>query len=193
MPSPLAHGAVAFALWPLLRNRTRSKSKWQHQVLAGMLMLGLLGPDLDIAAGYFYGDGAFALHGGASHSLLAGALFGVVFALVCHRLTSVQWASVWMIGTGAWWSHVLLDAFTTGRGVAMFWPITSERISFPMTMFYGVRHSEPLAWQHHLVTLVTEVPFVLLMWFVGVFVARRIARGDATLPCAAATCEGRHA
>lgn len=174
MPSPLAHGAVALALWPVLRRSMPNASLTQRASVAGMLLLGTLGADLDIPLGFVATGEAFEMHGGATHSLFAGAVFGVIFALVCRRLANMRWMSLAVIGASAWWSHVLLDAFTPGRGVAIFWPLVTDRFNAPVAMFYGVRHSDPLAWQHHLLTITTEMPFVIAMCLLGMFISRRL-------------------
>lgn len=168
MPSPLVHAPVACILWPLLGAQHSSRPvRW---TLGGMLTLGCLGPDLDIAVGLFQGE-AFALHGGAWHSVVAGAVFASVFALIAMQFLPGRGVRLWLIGGAAWWSHVLFDACTYGGGVAMFWPLLGDRISLPFVLFVGVRHSQPLAWDAHLLTLMTELPAAI-----GLIVIARLIR-----------------
>lgn len=192
MPSPLAHSAVALTLWPMLRDRRQQGRRWQRVTLGGMLMLGVLGPDLDIAVSWMMTGKPFVWHGGGWHSLFAGAVFGVVFAVACQWLTKLGWGRLWLIGSAAWWSHVVLDVYASGRGVALLWPLVDERIASPVVLFYGVRHSEPWALQHHVMTLLTELPFVLLMWLAGCWVGRRVSGDEAWFQSRGMKFEGQN-
>jgi inner membrane protein len=61
-----------------------------------------------------------------------------------------------------------MDWFTKGRGVMLFWPVSSQRILPPFNLFYGVRHSEGLFTHHHMITLATEsltlLPLLAAVW-----------------------------
>lgn len=174
MPSPIAHASVALVLWPVVRDGRQPV--WRQLCLGGLVLVGVLGADLDIAVSAIATGDPFIGHGGAWHSLPAGVVFATVFVLLARYLTDRRALVLWLVGLTAWWSHVLLDAFTPGRGVAMFWPFSDERVSAPLTLFYGVRHSEPLAWHHHLVTVATELPFVCLMLLLGLWINRLMKR-----------------
>jgi membrane-bound metal-dependent hydrolase YbcI (DUF457 family) len=167
MPSPFAHSAVGFVLWPLLpRDRVARLQRWKRVALVGGVLVGLNGPDIDIAYGLAMGD-AFAWHAGPTHSLLAGAIFASAFAPLFRAVTGLPCLHLWLIGCAAWWSHVLLDACTGGAGVPLLWPFTGDTFTLPVPLFYGVRHSQPWAFDHHAITLLTELPFAALMFLVG--------------------------
>lgn len=174
MPSPIAHSGVALILWPVLTTPARSDvSRRDHYVMSGMLVFMVCGADADFIP-HLLLDTSTAVwrHGGATHSLLAGAAVAVVFALAMRALTCVSWWRLWMVGCLAWWSHLALDYVTPGGGVMAFWPISDTRFVSPISLFWGAEHSQPLAFHLHAITLLTELPFVLLMWWAG----RRIAR-----------------
>jgi inner membrane protein len=105
-----------------------------HRLVFTMVGLSLvaLAPDLDVVA--------FALdipydapcgHRGAGHSLVVAIMFGsLVGAAIklpgCSRIRSAVVASVVAA------SHGLLDIFTDGGlGMALFWPLSRERIFAP--------------------------------------------------------------
>lgn len=167
MPSPLAHGAVAFVLEPALRTpEAKEISQRRRWLLGGAIVVGACAPDVDFIPHLLWSDQG-RIHGQATHSLLAGAVFGGLFAVVARWIAPISWIRLWIVGTLAWWSHVLLDALTYQGGVALLWPFSAEAFSAPVPLFYGVRHSEPWAWHLHLITLVTELPFVAAMWGLG--------------------------
>lgn len=92
--------------------------------MAGMVALSLL-PDLDVVAfrlGIPY-EAPFG-HRGASHSLVAAALVGLVVGLWRPRVGAMAGLVVA--------SHGLLDALTDGgHGVALLWPWDEARIFAP--------------------------------------------------------------
>jgi hypothetical protein len=63
--------------------------------------------------------------------------------------------------------HIVLDFFTVGRGVMLFWPLSVVRFSSPIKLFYGLHWSEGFISIQHIWTLLNELGFtVLLVWAV---------------------------
>jgi membrane-bound metal-dependent hydrolase YbcI (DUF457 family) len=179
MPSPIAHTAVGLALWPLLPgDGVRALSRGQRIALVGGVVFMLNGPDVDIIAGMTFGAHAFAHHPSVTHSFAAAVVMAGIFAAGARLLTALPFARLWLVGFLAWSSHVVLDACTGGKGVPMFWPLTGEQMALPIALFYGVRHSQPWAVDLHAITVISELPFVLLMWFVGCRMLRRRERPE---------------
>ena len=115
--------------------------------------------DLDSILGLLMHDlGRY--HNQGSHSLVSGL---VVAALLAGILYAFQRRGIktWMvIFLAAYESHVLLDAFTLGRGVMLFWPFSSARFSPPFYLFYGLRWSDGLFSINHLWTFLTEAGLI---------------------------------
>jgi len=90
-------------------------------------------PDLD-TIGYALGVpyGSVWGHRGASHSLAFALAWALVSVFAARKLGAGRWimfCTVW-ISTS---SHTLLDMLTNGgKGVALFWPWSSERWFFPL-------------------------------------------------------------
>jgi membrane-bound metal-dependent hydrolase YbcI (DUF457 family) len=107
-------------------------------------------------------------HGGATHSLCAGLLLGLLFAVVCRIRygPSLPFGAALYIGIGCAWSHVLMDMATWGGGVMLLWPFSEERYAV-MPLFYGARHSQLHAWRLHLITLTTELLFAGAIWMIA--------------------------
>lgn len=178
MPSPIAHSSLVLLLWPPLRAGAHGPMAWWRRFgLLGLLLAALVAPDFDIALNLILGRSAFATHGEASHSLLAGAVFAAAFAVVGRLIAPISFIRLAAIGLLACWSHVLMDAATRGRGVALLWPITDDRIGLPVPLFIGVFHGaeEWRQWHLHALTLGTESLFAAAVWLVGVAVRRRRA------------------
>ena len=102
---------------------------------ATLLLAGFcaFAPDLDVLAFRFgipYGSGWG--HLGWTHSLVFGAVFGGLAAWLFRNQTaqSRQTIFAWLILSTI--SHPLLDMLTNGgRGCALWWPFSTERIFFP--------------------------------------------------------------
>lgn len=168
MPSPIAHSGVALALWPMLREDHRHPGAPRNRrILAGMLVFMVCGADVDFIPHVVLDPPSIFRHGGATHSLLTGMVAATLFAVGSRALVSASWLRLWIVGCLAWWVHILLDFFTPGGGVMVLWPITDERFVSPISLFWGAQHSQPFAFHQHVITLLTEIPFVLLMWWIG--------------------------
>ena len=131
MPS-IGHVAVGLAA-------ARGASATPGQRLALSILFGAasLAPDLDVI-GFAYGIryGAPWGHRGASHSLvfalgLAAALTFATGAFSARLRKSRLRLFLWLAVVIA--SHGLLDALTDGgRGIALLWPFTNERVFAPL-------------------------------------------------------------
>ncbi|MEQ8770952.1 MAG: hypothetical protein RIB60_10650 [Phycisphaerales bacterium] len=164
MPSPLAHTSLALLAAPTLAR--------PNLALWALVIVFLLLPDADIAVGLVTTGDGFAAHGSWSHSFVLAPIAGLAFAFGAHLLARVPMFRGFLVGTALYASHVALDAITFGRGVGMFWPIVPERISAPITIFSGVRHSEPMNFAAHARTLAEELIFVIAVGLVAWGVAR---------------------
>lgn len=115
----IGHLLVGFALSRV----PASGSRGQRAVV---LMAAAMLPDLDVVGfplGIAYGSDLG--HRGASHSLVFAALCGGAAALVAGR----RWGALVAAAVA---SHPLLDALTDGGlGVALWWPMSSERVFAP--------------------------------------------------------------
>lgn len=164
MPSPIAHCSLAIAAWPPLRRQMHRIAPWRRTLFFGVLLFALLAPDLDILIDPLLGRPWFENHGGPGHSLVAGLLFALPFALACRLIVPLPLLTLGLTGLLAFWSHVLLDACTRGRGVALFWPLIPDRVGLPIPLFYGVHHESWSAWGLHAITITTELAFAAAIW-----------------------------
>ena len=165
MPSPIAHAVTGYCLgrlWPemfLSENITRKKQR----LLIGIGILSAVVADLDFLP-QLVSD--VSLHRGISHSLGIAALCSVMLALLLYR--GSQRALFFAVGLGfiAYASHLLMDLLTTGgRGIPIFWPMTSHLVQLPVTIFPQVHHSEGLFYSGHIPVLVFETTFALLLFW----------------------------
>ena len=118
-------------------------------------------PDADAVIGILAHD-LPRWHNNVTHSLFAGA--GVALAVAVLART-------WRPGTAWYWFvlaltsyelHVVMDFFTAGRGVMLFWPLTSHRFISPLLLFYGLQWGEGIVSAQHIWTVLTEAPFAAL-------------------------------
>jgi inner membrane protein len=126
MPTILTHAAVPLAIGLGLGRRRISPRLLVAGIVASML------PDADVLAfhlGIPYAD-AFG-HRGATHSLAFALTLGLFALLAARRLQSNRGAAFCFVSVSAL-SHGLLDMFTNGgHGVALWWPVSHERLFFP--------------------------------------------------------------
>jgi inner membrane protein len=126
MPTVLSHTAVPLALGlGLGAARIPSRLLWAGAAAAVL-------PDADVLAlrlGIRYADDLG--HRGFSHSLaFALLLAALAWALAGRLQAGRKTAALFIFAAAA--SHGLLDMFTNGGlGVALFWPISTERLFFP--------------------------------------------------------------
>lgn len=126
MPTVLTHPAVPLAVaWGLGRQVVPGRL-----VAAGVIASML--PDLDVFAfrlGVPYA--AEFGHRGFSHSLLFAFVVAAVGAALAPLLRSGRWRAFWFLFLAAA-SHGVLDALTNGGlGIALLWPLSSERYFAP--------------------------------------------------------------
>jgi inner membrane protein len=126
MPTILTHAVVPLALGIGLGAGVVSRRLLFAGAVAAIM------PDFDVVAfklGIAYAD-AFG-HRGASHSLAFALLLGLL-ALACSPLLRTSRLAAFVFVTLSTLSHPVLDMFTNGGlGVAMWWPLASERLFAP--------------------------------------------------------------
>ncbi len=138
--------------------------------LVGGMLVMLTAPDLDFIPFLITGgryDTPLLQHGGATHSLIFGVVAAVLFAALFGPMVRLSRLRLFSVGLLAWWSHIVIDFFTWRGGVTALWPITDQRFASPIPLFYGARHSEPLAIDLHLITLATELAFALVLCLIA--------------------------
>jgi membrane-bound metal-dependent hydrolase YbcI (DUF457 family) len=141
VPSPIVHSATAVALTSLVYARTPPESA-RRTLALGVAVVAANAPDLDFVPGILMGaPGRF--HHGPSHSLVAAAIAGVAalaFAWPLARDTALRLAGLTALALA---SHVLLDMLSSWadaqHGVALLWPVSSDRYVFPFSLFLGIR------------------------------------------------------
>ena len=119
MPLPIAHGLLGASVVAALRPSTEPRT-WK-MLLTGAL-LGIA-PDFDYVLNWLRISWG-GWHHGFTHSIPFALMIGFVMILI-FRVWNVR---SYLVFTGAYVSHTLLDfMFTESRGVALWWPFTNYR------------------------------------------------------------------
>lgn len=135
-------------------------------------------PDVDAVAGVLFGN-MKRFHNNITHSLVTG-LAASALMLAGARVLRFPFAWRWFwIALLGYESHVVMDLFTQGRGVMLFWPFTAERFQSAVLLFYGLQWAASPTSPTHLWTLVNELGFVGLLALM-VFLIRRGGRARRT-------------
>lgn len=119
------------ALIPLaMRLVAKSKTISTPLMLAGVVATIL--PDADVIAFYLgiaYSD--VLGHRGFTHSIGFAVIVGVIGAIFAAQLKARAGTAFWVLSLSTL-SHAVLDAFTNGGlGVAILWPLSSDRYFMP--------------------------------------------------------------
>lgn len=126
MASLFGHVAVSSALG---LSFFKEKAGIKTLLLAGFCAFA---PDFDVLA-FRFGISYNSIwgHRGWTHSLAFAVGFGTLMAALFYRQERGWWKiALWFILAAA--SHPLLDMLTTGgRGCALWWPLSEERLFFP--------------------------------------------------------------
>lgn len=130
-------------------------------LLALVIGLSLL-PDVDSVLGLITGDfGRY--HNNLTHSLFLGLFIAGIIGVIAAITRRYRFADGFLLTLAGYSLHVVMDFFTYGRGVMALWPLSSERFASPIPIFYGLHWSQGVVSPRHLVTVATEMVFVLLV------------------------------
>ena len=128
-----------------------------------ILVMGLsMLPDLDIIPAMIFRD-MEKYHNNFSHSLLLAIPVAILIAAILRQIYHSDFWVGFLICLISYDFHIVMDALTAERGVIMFWPLSQNRFTFPIKVFYGVQWG--LGWFSiwHLWTIFTESLFVLVV------------------------------
>ncbi|MBN1522502.1 MAG: metal-dependent hydrolase [Candidatus Aureabacteria bacterium] len=176
MPSPLAHSAAAFGIYKVFRRYDSSgRSLFRIPLFFFWLLFFSLLPDIDAVLGVLSGN-MYAYHNQASNSVftaLAASLFAGFIAFFFFKKKFQKWFFLCLL---CYLMHIAMDFFTYGRGLMLFWPLTSRRFFPPFIIFYGLRWSKSVTSVAHLYTLLNEtavILFVSMIWALIRFIRLR--------------------
>ena len=165
MPSPIAHIAAGYAIYILSRSRQPPMKDEKIGSLPTPLLVTAgfsLLPDVDSVAGFLMGDfGRF--HNNATHSLVMGLGFALIFAAMMQWRERKGFFYWLMLALLSYEAHVLMDSATISRGVMAFWPFTVNRYLLPFTLFYGLHWSDGWFSIRHIWTFLTESTFAAIL------------------------------
>ena len=161
MPSPVAHIAMGYVVYraslPYVSKDHETSFGSVPRLLAIAAAFSLL-PDIDAGAGIVMGDmGRF--HNNATHSLFSTFLVALGIGALAKKFRRGRFAFWFSLSLACYGLHVLMDRFSTGRGVMLFWPLSTQRYSSPFTLFYGLHWSHGWISIDHLWTVATESVF----------------------------------
>lgn len=182
MPSPIAHTTMGYVIHKLYQARRPGRSLGRLGPLPGLLVLaaGLsLLPDVDSIAGILLKDfGRY--HNNGSHSLFVGLAVALAIGGLAWRIKRSGFVDWFVLVLLCYQFHIVLDFFTVGRGVMLFWPLSAARFQSPLKLFYGLHWSDGILSINHLWTLFNELAFAALAALVIHFAWQKLADSKAT-------------
>ena len=153
MPSPLAHAVSGYVLAKVLpqpQSLGRSR-RW----LPFYGVFAATAADFDFIPQLLTGEN---YHRGLTHSLL----FTLGFSAFGLILTRGKYRNRFGFTAILYSSHLLLDFFSAGRGIQLFYPLTSYWRS-PVIIFPGIHYSEGIWNIKHLFPLFFELIYSALL------------------------------
>lgn len=165
MPSPFAHVATGYLIYRSVKDRLPVDSSRVWLLPTQLLVFAFLSilPDIDTLPGVIYGD-MHGFHNNYTHSLVSGLVVALVTSVFLSRRLGMAFMNWFPAALASYELHVLMDFFTSERGVKLFWPLYPERIIAPVKLFFGFQWGLGLFNIVHLWTLFTEAVF-----FFGLF------------------------
>jgi membrane-bound metal-dependent hydrolase YbcI (DUF457 family) len=156
---------MGYVIHKLHQAREPGRSLGQVGPLPGLLIvtagLSLL-PDVDSIAGFLLQDfGRY--HNSLSHSLFVGLVVALLLGQLAWGIQHSGFVDWFVLALCCYELHIVLDFFTVGRGVMLFWPLSSARFQPPVFLFYGLHWSDGIVSIKHLWTLLSELAFVALV------------------------------
>ncbi|HJS30315.1 MAG TPA: metal-dependent hydrolase [Anaerolineales bacterium] len=175
MPSPIVHLTAGYAIYRLSKHNLPERERQLLKIPIALLIIAGLSilPDLDFMVGLLLGD-IEKYHNNISHSLLVGLPVALLAAslMVLWSRSSRFW--VWFaVSLAAYDLHPILDLFAGERGVMLFWPIVQDRFTSPVKLFYGVQWGLGLISPWHFVTILSELLFLIIVYFLIAWLDKR--------------------
>jgi len=184
MASPVGHSLAGLCIYAVTASRWRFSDLLLDWPAALFFACLANLPDADFLLGLVFYGRFNILHGSLTHSLL----FLAAASLLISRLRFTDgsfgrraWIAAALIG-----SHDLIDAFASqnlGRnpayGVELFYPFSRSLIAAPVSLFYGVRHSnlgQLLSFENVRTVLYELAVFLPILFLIRYF--RRNAAGE---------------
>ncbi|MGJ3247045.1 MAG: metal-dependent hydrolase [Elainellaceae cyanobacterium] len=160
MPSPIAHSITGYVILKSFSARDRSLSKEiPRKILFAGAIIAANVADLDFIPQVMFGAD---FHRGFTHSLAVS----VCFSLLAAAIFALRhpWKKLFLLTELIYLSHLLLDLVTAGgSGMQLFWPFSSEFIKTSISLFPSVHHSEGLFYSGHIVFIVYELIYAVLL------------------------------
>jgi inner membrane protein len=141
MSSPIGHSLLGASFYYLINNGLGIKKKWNQLAI---YIFASIAPDLDLIPGIFIGA-ANKYHHGATHSLGAAFLFGVIMAAVFKWKKLTRFHTAFLIFFALYSAHIFIDIAAVDLrpplGVELFWPFSSKYFIAPFRIFPPVHKS----------------------------------------------------
>jgi hypothetical protein len=169
MPSPIAHTAMGVLIYQVARrqNSVQHRNTADLKVLLPAVLFSLL-PDIDILPAIVTGD-MIRFHNQWTHSLVIG-IFIALAAGVFGKLFRQRFYPWFRLAFFGYQLHIIMDFFTqSSRGMLLFWPLTTQRFSAPLRLFFGFHWSENILSVEHIYTVLNELLFsgfilLVILW-----------------------------
>jgi inner membrane protein len=100
-------------------------------------------------------------HNNFSHSFVFAIPVALMVAGLFHKVYHSNFWLWFVVCLISYDLHIIMDIFTDGRGVMMFWPLTEVRFAAPIEIFIGLKWGEGWFSLWHLWTILTESLFGL--------------------------------
>jgi inner membrane protein len=176
MPSPIAHLGAGYVIYRLSERYAPELGQRRIGPFPVTLIASVafsMAPDIDSVAGVLTGQFA-RFHNNMTHSFSMALFTSLIFAAAVRLKWQSSFRFWWLLSLTGYALHIVMDAAAVSRGVMAFWPFSTDRYLFPVTIFYGFHWSDGLVSARHIITVLTEAAFVGAIVWLSRLIVRRI-------------------
>ncbi len=181
MSSPIAHVAAGYAVYSLFRQKLPALTVpgiTSNNAWAGLTAFFCLLPDLDVIAAFAFGSFE-RFHNNFSHSLAFCTGIPLLIAPFLTMLTRLNLSTSIVLILTCCYAHAVIDLFTMGRGLMLFWPFSLQRFHAPVALFTGVPWSSKFTSPSYLVMILNDLCFAAAVVAIVIILQNRKKRSTA--------------
>jgi inner membrane protein len=163
MPSPIAHSVSGYVLAKFIPQETSKYYQslwWDWQNLYPVFVA--IFADFDFIPQLITGE---RFHRGLTHTFIFAIGFSLIVSWLISYFRKYSFSNLFWFTLIIYSSHLLLDFFTatSGDGLQLFWPLTDTYFKSAISLFPSVHHSRGLFDLSHLVFIIWELCYSVLI------------------------------
>ncbi|NEP88151.1 MAG: metal-dependent hydrolase [Okeania sp. SIO2C2] len=179
MPSPIAHSVSGYVLAKFLPQEKLKyyPSRWWSWEIFYPVFVAIFA-DFDFLPQLITGE---RFHRGITHTFVFAIAFSLIVSWLISYCRKSCFKQLFFLTLVIYSSHLVLDFFTatSGSGLQLFWPFTDTYLKSAIPFFPSVHHSRGLFDPSHLIFIIWESCYSILvlsvLWFWKNYSSRKLS------------------